>query len=300
MRCLYILIINLFVIQNLGAQFLGPIPDQAPQGGTYSNVLLSSYIEDDLCYSIRLEPANYINALDGDPELDTEEYSDYRENMTLTMKLTYAGFSFGRSEADKLWVLDEQGNIVEFAQPLNDPFNLGEQLFFLNVKGNFDSYMAEVVYYNATLDKYFVIEDAFEYGSNRIFGDPLDPFIIDLAPISFAFSNEIVYVITVDPSYQGNQCLSVDLLDCNSNLIASDQFCYLLDDTGCPESLIVFQSDIDADMQSDFKARSYIESDAQIMSGRTIKFSASNSILLKEGFEVSLGSSFEITTVGCN
>lgn len=300
MKYLYTQLLFCIMAFTLNGQNINEIPNQYPQGGSYIDLDLADFVEVTSCYSLLVAPSNYVNGLDGYPNLSHIEFEDYRENMTVTLKIQYAGFHFQPHAMDEIWVFDEENQLVENTFPQSDPFNPEEQLLFLNVKGNFEFYAAKLVYYSGSVNKYFTVNNAIEYASNKIIGDPLNPFLIELAPIEFQVDNDVLSVEEYQNSYQGDQCLVVNLYDCDENLLDSEEVCYHLGDPDCMLSRIVDQSEISGVLNGLFEAKSVITSEATIEGQRDIIFSAADSIILLPGFEVGIGASFEILMEGCN
>lgn len=300
MKSINILCIMLFSV-SLYAQQLSNIPNQYMVDGNYETIDLDTYVEADGCYDIEVSLSSLILGDNLYPNLLDEEFDDYRENMTATIKFQYAGFEMTPHADDKIWVLDEEDRLVEVNTPHNDPFNLGSQLFFLNIKGNFDFYQAKVVYYSGDMDRSFTIENAFEYRSNKIIGSPLEPYVFDLAPLIFEFNNDNeLSTQIVDQTYSGGICLEVNLLSCVGVSLDTDTFCFEVGDNPCMPNLIVNQADIDGGLHDIFEASQTITSDAQLSGNRNIVFSAKECITLESGFTVDVGVTVEINNTGCN
>ena len=287
------------MVVNLNAQLLVDVPDQYTLSLFYDTLILQDYIDLDSCYDLSIGLETFINAADGHPDLSEEEYQDYRENMTLTLKLKYAGFELEAHPNDKLWIFDEDDNLTEVNTPFDDPFSFTGQLYFLNVKGNFTRYMAKMIYYNGAMDRTFILENAFEYESNKVIGEPLQPFVIDFAPIVFSMNGDMINAEIISESYTGGLCLNLEVKDCDGNVLDTDNFCYEIGEGNCPENLMILQSEIDIVNNRIFRASGTIISSAKILGHRNIAFSAQDSITLDPGFQVVIGSQFAIDTIGC-
>ena len=293
-----VIAIVVLVVNFLNAQSLEDIPNQFTSTTYYDTLDLSNYITGSNCYQFNFTPSGIgASGLPGHPNLLDIEYQDTRENMTVTMKINYAGFNLGYHPDDAIWVYDDQDNLVEVNNSYVDPFLPGEHIFYLNVRGNFDNYLTKVVFYSGVLETTFEYEDLFEYGHNRILGTVIDPFVIDEAPLYFSY-NSIDNTITaeiIDDNYSGDLCLDAVALDCDGEEIGTDQFCYGL----CDDHLTVSQDHITTESMQLFSAGISITSDVIISAGKNITFSAADSILLLPGFEVKQGSQFSTNNIGC-
>jgi len=300
MRLTCILIFG-FLTVTIGAQNLSDIPNQYLTDGVYSLIDLDDYVDYDGCYDLIVSPSTIVGGELMYPNLPDEEYEDFRENMTATIRIQYAGFEINSHPDDKVWVLDESDRLAEINTPYNDPFNLSQQLLFLNVKGNFEFYEAKMIYYSGDLGRSFTIENAFEYRSNKIIGSPLEPYVIDLAPLVIEINNdnEVIAQI-VDPTYEGGICLEISLVSCESASLDLDIYCYEVGDNPCVSDLIINQSNFDGITNQVFKASKTISSSAQVSGGGNIGFSAKECISLEAGFILEVGTTFGINTIGCN
>lgn len=280
---------------------LGNIPDQSTQYPLpYDTIDVADYINGSSCYFIDYTVIPGLGAT-GYPSFAGGESQDFRENMTVTLKLLYAGLEgFIGHPNDKIWLFDENGYVVENSVPYDDPFNLGEYLFFLNIRGDFEEYEADVVFYSGFYNRAFTIEDAITYKDNDIVGSALDPLILDFAPIAFDINDSEVSAVITDPTYSGNICLQVDIIHCLSNqTLGSDIVCYEIGDD-CVDHLIVSQANIDAVATNVFSANSTIKSNAQLSNTNNIQFIALDTICMEAGFEVPLGAIFETIMDICN
>jgi|GEM_PF-5578929 len=302
MKFIYFLLFGLLSV-NLSAQGISVIPNQYFANGSYPFLDLDNSVNYTGCYNFELSLLSVVGGVDDHPNLPEIEYDDFRENMTATIKIQYAGFDLAAHPDDKMWVFDEEERLVEVNVPHSDPFSLDGQLLFLNIKGNFDFYQTKLVYYSGDLDKHFTIENAFEYRSNKIMGSPLEPYVIDVAPLIFELNsdNEVLTTI-VDSTYSGGICLSVDLLDCDGTLFDTDSYCYESIGEPCLQNLVVTQAMADMHMGGDtkLKASQTITSSAQLSGTGKVKFSGKECITLEPGFSVPVGLEFRISLNGCN
>lgn len=299
---LHVLIIVVSVINYATGQTLEDIPDQFTEIASYEVLNLNDFITGSSCYEFDVLPSGITaSGQAGHPNLLNIEYEDARENMTVTMKINYAGFNLGQHSEDAIWVYDEQDNLVEVNHSYVDPFNPEEHIFYLNVRGNFDNYLAKVIFYSGALGTTFEYFDVFEYGHNNVLGTVLEPFVIDEAPLHFsfnAFTNTISAVI-VDENYNGGMCLDVLAIDCDGDEIGSDQVCYEVGQEECEDHLVLGQFILSQEITQMFSARFSISSDAIIENNQEIDFSAGHSILLLPGFEVKIGGEFTTNNIGC-
>ncbi len=294
----------LFFVLPIGLQAqttLGDIPNQFTTYPTpYNTVDVADYITGDNCYFIDYNVIPGLGA-SGYPSFAGGESQDFRENMTVTLKLYYAGLeNFIGHPDDEIWFFDEDGFIVENSVPYVDPFVLGERIFFLNIRGDFEEYDADLVFYSGFYNRTFTIPDAIHYKDNDIIGSALDPLVLDFAPIDFDINGTEISAVITDASYTGNVCLEVNLTHCLSNAVLdSDIICYEIGDN-CVDHLVVTQVDIDAVVTDLFSANKTIISDAQLASNNDIQFIALDTICLEAGFEVPLGAVFETKMQTCN
>ena len=299
---LKVFIIVLSVNNYIAGQTLQDIPDQLTETGSYEVLNLNDFITGSNCYEFDVFPSSIASSGEtGHPNLLDIEYEDARENMTVTMKINYAGFNLGQDAQDAIWVYDQQDNLVEVNDSYVDPFNPDEHIFYLNVRGNFDNYLAKVVFYSGVLETTFEYLDVFEYGHNKVLGTALEPFVIDEAPLHFNFNgfNNSITAVVVDEDFNGSMCLDIVAIDCDGEEIGSDQVCYEYGDLECEDHLILSQAQIAQEIMQLFSARFSISSDAIIENTQEIHFSANESVLLLPGFEVKLGSEFNADNNGC-
>lgn len=281
------------------AQLIFDIPDQYADTNNYAQLNIHDYINSSECLQFNYDIVSYGGLTDGAPQLAQVEYNGYRENMTATIKIRYSGFNFNTSINDKIWIEDSSGNITEFNGAFDDPFNNRGHLFFLNVKGDFNSYNAKLTYYSHHYDQYVVIEDAFEYSSNKILGSVAVPHIIDIAPIQITTNGNLVDASIIGSNYMGNTCMIVLILDCNSNYLGADQFCFGVGTEECPLMKTVSQSELDMNNAQSFTAIQLINSTGVVENTKNILFSTQGVVELLPGFEVKLGGRFRTDNVGC-
>ncbi len=305
-----IIISSLFLLCSyLGsAQFIYDISDQYIQADTFENIALADFLDlpnPNGCYNLSIQPVDN-GGISGFPALSLDEYDDYRENMTVTLKLLFSGLQLDMQPQDRIWILDADENITETNVPFDDPFNAEEKIFYLNVKGNFDIYAAKLVYYNDSLDKYFELEEAFTYGSNKSLGDPQEPFVINLGgPLDFDLDEDFNLTTTiVDTSYTGQYCVTLDLIGCNGTFLDDEEFCFIFSEepvAPCPINYTVSQADIlNATIPAVFAARDNVFSSANIDGNRDVKFTGNRNVELLPGFSVELGVVFEAFIEGCD
>jgi len=243
---LFFLAISLFINHHICAQNLNDMPDQHTETNLYDSLNIDDYITDSDCYDLNIVPTvSHPDAVIGHPNILDTEYQDTRENMTVTLKINYAGFNMGVHPDDEIWVYDEEDRLVEKNVAYDDPFNPGEHLFFLNVRGNFSTYNTRIVYYNGTYNCTIEYADALEYNYNNVVGTPLEPFIIDPAPIIFELNNTTLTAEIVSEDYAGDFCLDITATDCDGVDIGTDQVCYEVGLPPCPDHLSVEQLLID-------------------------------------------------------
>ncbi len=295
-----VLIVCIFSWQNLIAQSLSDIPNVYIESEPIADVEIDDYVSNLECYDIELTPSPlHPNATIGHPNLSDSEYQDTRENMTVTLKINHAGINMGIHANDEIWVFDEEGRLVEHNVAYDDPFHPGEHLFFLNIRGNFDFYKASIIYYNAQYNCTIQYDDIIDYHHNRVLGSPLEPFVIDTAPIQFSLNGTTLSAELVDANYNGDYCVTVDIIDCEGHQIGSDEICYLVGTAPCPDNLVITQEMLQLEMNQAFYSRITIESNAQVAQNQDILFSAGECTTLLPGFEVSLGSQLLVETEGC-
>ncbi len=290
------------VITSVTAQSLEDIPDQFTETNQYDILNLNDYITGSTCYEFDINPSNIASTGQaGHPNLSNSEYEDARENMTVTMKINYAGFNLGQHPEDAIWVYDNQDNLAEVNDSYVDPFNPDEHIFYLNVRGNFDNYLARVIFYSGVLDTTFEYFDVFEYGHNKVLGTVLEPFVIDEAPLFFNFDDEenTISANIVNSNYAGDICLDVIAFDCEGEEIGTDQVCYKLGQDPCSNHVTVSQELLAAELSQLFLAKFSINSAGVIEEDQVIEFSAGESVCLMPGFEVKQGAEFTVDNVGC-
>jgi len=211
------------------SQGINYIPDQYASTGVFDDLDLDDYIVNTgTCYDLTLTPVSYPGFEDGLPVLPSNEATGFRENMTVTMKIKYAGFEFQTHVDDQVWVLDTAGLVVELNTSYVDPFIPEGNLLFLNVNGNFENYDARLIFYSGRLEKHIVIENAFEYGSNLVLGSPLEPYVIDVAPLIFEFTDNVISTTNVDSNYIDGLCLTAQSIDCDGQLLDDETFCFIV------------------------------------------------------------------------
>ena len=111
---------------------LNNIPDQyVIYPATYDDVIVADFITGTACYEVDYQVIP-IGGMIGNPLLGDNEYNDYRENMTVTMKLHYAGFqNFMGHTDDRIWMYDDIGRMVETNTIHDNQLVAGEKVFFL-------------------------------------------------------------------------------------------------------------------------------------------------------------------------
>ena len=305
-----IIISSLFLLCSYvgTAQFIFDIPNQYIEADTFETIALAEFVNlsnPDACYNIHISPVDY-GGISGYPALNLEEYDGYRENMTMTLKLLFSGLQFDMQSQDRIWILDAEDNVTETNVPFDDPFEAGEKIFYLNVKGNFDTYDAKLVYYNASLDEYFEFEEAFTYESNKSLGDPQEPFLINIGgPLEFDLDADFNLTTTIlYPDYMGQYCVTIDVIRCDGTFVDDQEFCFIFSEepaAPCPIELGVTQAAIlNVTTPTVFAARDNVFSGANIDGDKDVKFAGNNNVVLLPGFSVELGSLFEAFIEGCD
>jgi len=301
---IYTTLISLVSLLAYGQSLLD-IRDQYTETLIYPTLDLNSYVynPNGNCYNLLAAPANFQGTTEGNPNLGSEEYVGYRENMTLTCVINYAGLDFPVHEDDMLWVLDPDDNITEINTPTADPFTPGKMLYYLNVMGDFVAYEARVVYYSSELDGYFELPAAFTYMSNARLGTTLSPYMLTIAgPIEFTYSGDTINATIVDTSYIGGFCLDVTLMDCQGAELDTDAYCYEVGPSPCQEELLVsgLIGPLPGGSTELFEAEMRIQADCQISTQADIIYSAKDCIEFLPGFEIELGATLETNADGCD
>ena len=301
MKTILIFALSIMSLSNcVNAQILMDIPDQYTESNIYDTINIEDFIMGVDCYDVSILPnVSHLKPVVGHPNILDTWYQDTRENMTVTMKINYAGFNMGIHPSDEIWVYDSEDRLVEKNVAYDDPFHPGEHLFFLNVRGNFETYNARVVYYNGTYNYTMEFENAIEYDYNNVLGSPLDPYLLDSSPIIFSINNNTISAEIVSDNYGGSLCLDVEVADCDGQNIGTDQICYLLGSNPCPDNLLITQEMLDQVVQNTLVARHSISSHAIVDDERDLQFSAGDCTTLMPGFEVVLGGQLLVDTVGC-
>lgn len=297
-KYILLLISSLFISATLwinGA--LTDIPDQIIKPDeTFSSINLTDFLAQGIdCDVFTISPV--IATGSAQQPQNCTEYQGYSENMTGTLKFSFAGQSFFKHEEDYLIAYDESDNIVECASSSIDPFNNGDRLFFINIQGGSTSYPVKIEFYSGEHHQSYTIENAFIYTQDDNMGDARTPKILTVSPLSLDLNAEQVLTVAIaDPAWIGNQCFTIDASGCTDNNTGTDQICFSVSNSSCVPNKHITDA---INVSAIHRANDYIIANNTIETNGTVYYLAGDSIVLKPGFHATAGSSFIAAISNC-
>lgn len=197
-------------------------------------------------------------------------------------------------------------DVLTFINPVNGnavgcgSFDATDNIFDFTVKGGTSSTETpvDVKYYSALMKKTFTLKSALTYRNNKILGDLITPYVIDLSPLSVNVdANGVIKTVMRDTSWTGKYSLDIFAMNCSGFNDGRTTFTFQrLKQGDCVELEL---RKVSENQDKIIQALS-ISSDALINSGVNIFYKGGNVIELKPGFDTSNGAIFTGKIEGCN
>ena len=170
---------------------LEDIPDQSViPGESFVDINLSEYLSSGTsCDTYTITPV-FEQGSDSRPTV-CAVFKDYSENMTVTLKMAYAGQYFFKHADDYLVAYDEQGRIVACGTPSDDPLDNGDAMvFYLTIAGGNANYNIDFEFYSGASQKQYMLEDAMVYMQDANLGNLVEPIVLDVAPLKLSMESQ--------------------------------------------------------------------------------------------------------------